>query len=628
MKQHQSARRVNLLLGILVIATLYYVGARTGFLLSLSKGNASPVWLPSGISLAALLLGGSRLWPGIWLGAFLANCHNLFSDEQYLQLLFNLQHGVDFRPLLAVIAVACGISTGGTSEALTGAFLSQRFIGSHYLFDRGRNIFKFLGIAALSCMVSPTIGVTSLCLGGIVPWGIFGYSWFTWWLGDLAGMLVISPLLVTWLEKLKKDYPKESTLTRRGIFASPTLKWQVLEVILWLLLIGLITKIAFGLRYPVEYLMIPLLVWAAFRFGRRGATFAIVLVSAIAIIGSINGVSSFIRSTLNESLLLLQAFIGSVSITTLVLSAVIREREQAETELEQANEELETRVEERTSELKDANEEITRLNDRLKAENIRMAAELAVTRQLQQMILPKESELDSIEQLDISGFMESATEVGGDYYDVLQQEGRIKIGIGDVTGHGLESGVLMIMVQTAVRTLLINNETDPVKFLNVLNRTIYDNVQRMNSDKNLTLVVLDYQEGRLRLSGQHEEIIMVRAGGILERIDTVDLGFPLGLIENIDDFVSYTDVQLNPGDVVVLYTDGITEAENMNGEQYGLERLCEAIKQNWQGSAAEIRQAAIADVRQHIGAQTIYDDITLVVLKQKGETGTASRGAN
>jgi phosphoserine phosphatase RsbU/P len=623
MKQHQSARRVNLLLGILVVATLYYVGARTGFLLSLSKGNASPVWLPSGISLAALLLGGSRLWPGIWLGAFLANCHNLFSDEQYLQFLWNLQHGADIRPFLAVLAVACGISTGGTSEALTGAILNQRFIGSRYLFDRGRNVFKFLGIAALSCMVSPTIGVTSLCLGGIVPWGIFGYSWFTWWLGDLAGMLVIAPLLVTWLQKLKKDYPKESTLTRRGMFVSPTLKWQVLEVVLWLLLIGAITKIAFGLRYPVEYLMIPLLVWAAFRFGRRGATLAIVVVSAIAIIGSINGVSSFIRSTLNESLLLLQAFIGSVTVTTLVLSAVIKEREQAETELEQANEELEMRVEERTSELKDANEEITRLNDRLKAENIRMAAELAVTRQLQQMILPKESELDSIEQLDISGFMESATEVGGDYYDVLQQEGRIKIGIGDVTGHGLESGVLMIMVQTAVRTLLTSNETDPIKFLNVLNRTIYDNVQRMNSDKNLTLVVLDYQEGRLRLSGQHEEIIMVRAGGILECIDTVDLGFPLGLIENIDDFVSYADVQLNPGDVVVLYTDGIPEAENMNGELYGLGRLCEVIKQNWQRSAAEIRQAAIADVRRHIGAQTIYDDITLVVLKQKGETSAA-----
>jgi sigma-B regulation protein RsbU (phosphoserine phosphatase) len=97
--------------------------------------------------------------------------------------------------------------------------------------------------------------------------------------------------------------------------------------------------------------------------------------------------------------------------------------------------------------------------------------------------------------------MQPADEVGGDYYDVLSYDGRVKIGIGDVTGHGLESGVLMIMVQTAVRTLLENNETDPVKFLSVLNRTIYHNIQRMNIDKSMSIALLDYEEGKLRLSG-------------------------------------------------------------------------------------------------------------------------------
>ena len=108
-----------------------------------------------------------------------------------------------------------------------------------------------------------------------------------------------------------------------------------------------------------------------------------------------------------------------------------------------------------------ANQEITVLNDRLKAENMRMSAELDVTRKIQQMLLPKDRELNEVIGLDIAGFMESADEVGGDYYDVLQHQGRVKIGIGDVTGHGLESGVLMIMVQTAVRTLLAYNEPDP-----------------------------------------------------------------------------------------------------------------------------------------------------------------------
>ncbi len=289
----------------------------------------------------------------------------------------------------------------------------------------------------------------------------------------------------------------------------------------------------------------------------------------------------------------------------------------SEDALLQANEELEMRVEQRTAELARANSEILALNDRLKSENLRMSAELDVTRRLQQMLLPRERELSQISGLEIAGFMEPAEEVGGDYYDVLQHNGGVKIGIGDVTGHGLESSVLMIMVQTAVRTLLTNNKTDPTEFLSAVNRTIYDNVQRMNSDKNLTLSLLDYHQGQLRLSGQHEEIIVVRADGFLERIDTIDLGFPIGLEADIADFVAQTQVQLQPGDVVVLYTDGITEAENLAGVHYGIERLCEVVRLNRQYSAPAIKQAVIDDVRSHIGTQKVYDDITLLVLKQK-----------
>ncbi len=277
---------------------------------------------------------------------------------------------------------------------------------------------------------------------------------------------------------------------------------------------------------------------------------------------------------------------------------------------------LEQKVEERTAQLAEANREITLLNERLKAENIRMAAELDVTRQLQQMILPKERELSQITALDIAGFTEPADEVGGDYYDVLQYANKVKIGIGDVTGHGLESGMLMIMAQTAARALMAGGETDPLKFLNVVNRTLYDNVNRMNSDKNMSLAFLDYADGILRLSGQHEEAIVARSATEIERIDTMDLGFPIGLEEDIADFVASIEVPLKKGDVVVLYSDGITEAENMAGEQYGMERLVEALGANWHRSASEIKQAIIKDVRSFIGAQKVYDDITLVVLKQ------------
>lgn len=290
-------------------------------------------------------------------------------------------------------------------------------------------------------------------------------------------------------------------------------------------------------------------------------------------------------------------------------------------QLKESFDTLEAKVVNRTAELAQANQEIVALNNRLKAENIRMSAELEVTRKLQQMILPKTEELSQIPELDIAGFMEPADEVGGDYYDIVRKNGRIKISIGDVTGHGLESGVLMIMVQTALRTLLAHNETDSEKILNTINSTIYENVQRMNSDKHLSLSLLDYDRGTLTFSGQHEDIIIVRGGSdgqpLLETIDTENLGFPIGLEADIARFFGSTKVQLQVGDVVVLYTDGITEAPNLEKRQYGLKRLMEVVKENWQLTAVEIRQAVIADLRLHINTEKVYDDITLVVFKQK-----------
>jgi len=307
----------------------------------------------------------------------------------------------------------------------------------------------------------------------------------------------------------------------------------------------------------------------------------------------------------------------ALSEMTRTLDSQSQKLQQQQAILRQINEQLEKRVVERTQQLATANEEIMALNQRLEAENVRMSAELDITRQLQQMVLPKQEELETIKELDIAGFMEPADEVGGDYYDVLQHNGSVKIGIGDVTGHGLASGVLMLMVQTAVRSLLHSGLKDASQFLNILNHIIYNNIQRMNTDKNLTLSLLDYQNGQLRLTGQHEEVLVVRQGGQVERIDTFDLGFMVGLEPDITDFVAQRDIALQPGDGVVLYTDGITEARNVDKVQYGLEQLCKVISHNWHYSAIEILQAAVADVRHHIGEQKVYDDITLLVIKQK-----------
>ncbi|VXD17068.1 Protein serine/threonine phosphatase with Cache sensor [Planktothrix serta PCC 8927] len=285
-------------------------------------------------------------------------------------------------------------------------------------------------------------------------------------------------------------------------------------------------------------------------------------------------------------------------------------------QLQESFETLEDKVKERTLELAQANQEISSLNQKLKQENLRMSAELDVARQIQQMILPKPEELEGIEGLDICGYMEPADEVGGDYYDVLNIDGIVTIGIGDVTGHGLESGLLMLMTQTAVRTLKEVREQDSTRFLDTLNRTIYKNVQRMNSERNLTLAILNYSEGNLSVSGQHEETIIIRKGGRIERIDTMDLGLPIGIDDEIIDFISRTTLELEPGDGVVVYTDGITEAKDMNKKQYGIEQLCEIIHQNWYLSAEGLKDAVITDLRHHIGKQKVFDDITLLVIKR------------
>ncbi|QFS96673.1 Phosphoserine phosphatase RsbU [Labrenzia sp. THAF191b] len=286
-------------------------------------------------------------------------------------------------------------------------------------------------------------------------------------------------------------------------------------------------------------------------------------------------------------------------------------------EISYHTENLENLVEERTRKLETANHEIGELNKRLKSENLRLGAELDVAKRIQEMVLPRLSELEVIPQIEIAAFMEPADEVGGDYYDVLFDGSRIKVGIGDVTGHGLESGVLMLMVQSVARALQEKGDKDPIAFLDVLNRAVYKNITRTNSDKHLTLAFVDYEDGQVTLSGQHEEVLIIRANGETERIDTMDLGFPVGLEADISPFVATLDLAFGPDDILILHTDGITEAENAKGEMYGLDRLAQSAHENREKSAKGIAAAVINDVKSHIGDYRVFDDITLVVLKHR-----------
>jgi sigma-B regulation protein RsbU (phosphoserine phosphatase) len=235
------------------------------------------------------------------------------------------------------------------------------------------------------------------------------------------------------------------------------------------------------------------------------------------------------------------------------------------------------------------------------------------------MVLPHSAELSSVADLDVAAFMSPADEVGGDYYDFLPAPGGlVKIGIGDVSGHGLQSGVVMLMVQTAVRTLWLSGLRDREQFLGLVNRLLFENIQRLDSHRSMTLSLLDYHgDGHFSITGQHEEMLILRTDGEVERMDTVALGMPLALDLEIEPFLATIELQLAPGECLLLHTDGITEAENPARELYGLDRLAAIAGQHRALDAAAMVQAIIADVEAFMGTQAVFDDITLMVIKRR-----------
>jgi signal transduction histidine kinase len=314
-----------------LLAGIYFLAGKFGLSLAVVHPSASAIWPPSGMALAALLLWGSRLWPGIFLGAFLVNITtegNLFTT--------------------------LAIATGNTLEPLWGAWMLNRFADGPKVFERAKNTFNFVFLAALiSTTVSATAGVSSLTLGGYAPWDQYAAIWLTWWLGDATGILLITPLLVIWLTQ-----PYPMLVMDRLV--------EALTMLAALIFVGYVVFLVEtdpGLEYLV---MLPIL-WAAFRFGQHGVVTASFLVSGIALAGTIEGVSTFAIPGTKASLLYLQGFAGTIAVAALVLASVITERrrteallEGAKDELLRANEELEKRVQERTADLAEANAALLR----------------------------------------------------------------------------------------------------------------------------------------------------------------------------------------------------------------------------------------------------------------------------
>ena len=255
----------------------------------------------------------------------------------------------------------------------------------------------------------------------------------------------------------------------------------------------------------------------------------------------------------------------------------------------------------------------------LENENVRMGMELDVAKQIQMSVLPDITEIQNCNGLEVGARMDTAVEVGGDFYEVLSQEdGSTIFGIGDVTDHGLQSGVVMLMTQTAFRTSIDGSNSSLSDALLQVNKVLFNNVQtRLKDFRNLTLSFLRYKEGKVTITGQHETVLILRKDSeTVEEIDTLDLGIYIGLMADIKKHVDEKTFDLNQGDIMVLYTDGVTEAENPLKEFYGIKRFKKSLEKHRNKSSQEIVDSLASDLYKYIGDAELFDDITIVTVKR------------
>ncbi|HEY4105870.1 MAG TPA: SpoIIE family protein phosphatase [Polyangiaceae bacterium] len=251
---------------------------------------------------------------------------------------------------------------------------------------------------------------------------------------------------------------------------------------------------------------------------------------------------------------------------------------------------------------------------REKAEKERLERELEIATQIQTSILPRDLR---VKNLELAATMLPATEVGGDYYDVLPGPDGAWLGIGDVAGHGLRPGLVMMMLQSVIAALLAQNfDAPPSAILRAANAVLYENVRkRLRQDEHATLTLIRYfDDGKLSFAGAHEEIVILRAeSGKCERIATP--GTWLAATRDIADATEDQFAELRDGDILLLYTDGVIEATNASGEAYGLDRLCTELEAFASLGAAQIVSGLLGSVRAFLDEQ--LDDIALVVARYR-----------
>jgi PAS domain S-box-containing protein len=642
---------LRLIATILAIAAAYVVFAKIGFALAFATRQVTAVWPPTGIAVAALLLFGFRVWPGVWLGAFIANA---LTQETML--------------------TAALIAVGNTLGPLLGTYLLRRIADFDVALERVRDVVALVVFGSILAMtVTATNGVLNLVLAGIVSRADFASVWWLWWIGDSMGVLVVAPLILTW-SIFKPIELKPARLVEHAAFGVVMITGGWLQ---------------FMSRLPLAFSPFPFIVWSALRFRQRATALAIVIISTIAVVGTIRGLGPFTAGDLDHRLIQLVMFMAILTVTGLVLGALTAERQLAGRQLKEAEKRfqivaeivpammwtandsgsfewvnrrwceytgqteqdamgmgwlqayypddirklprewpqwsaagerfsMETRIRGadgtyrwflvRAEPLLDVNGRVIRwygTTTDIDDQTLALQQTTRVAEALQAAFLPDSLPVRSDLRFDALYLpAEREALVGGDWYDVFDlPDGSIVVSIGDVLGHGVPAAVMAGRVKHGIFTLALDG-ADPSTILVKVNRMIRE---RDSTVVTALVAIVDPDLRRMRYaSAGHPPPVLaspsVTAGSLPVGGPPLGIG-PLVLQDHI--------VPLEPHAVAVFYTDGITEFKRdiVAAEAALIEAAGRLVGDNTMANPAITVQRAV------MGGGKSSDDSVLVVMQ-------------
>lgn len=644
---------VRYLLSVLALAAAYVGFAEVGFSLAFTTKQITAVWPPTGIAVAALLLFGYRVWPGILLGAFISNA---------------LAH----EPLFT----AAGISIGNTLGPLLAAYGLRRSVAFENAMQRLRDVLGLVLIgSALAMTVTATNGVFNLVIGGIVPWSEYASNWWLWWIGDTMGVLIVAPLILTW----------SSTKLGWNFRSRDVLECVVLAVAVtgtaWLLFVRPVT-----FAYPLY----PFVIWTALRFGQRATSAAVVVISAIAVWGTTHGFGPFSTGSPDHRLMLLVTFMAGLSVTGLVLGAITAERRLAGRLLAAAERrfrvlaeivpqivwtadatgwidwynhrwyeytgqtpdeaagwgwqtahhpedfprvmqdwprsiatgepfDMESRIRRKDGAFRwfllraepgrDAHDLVERwygTNTDIDDQKRALQQTTRVAETLQAAFLPGRLPVRADLRFDALYLTaEREALIGGDWYDAFElPDGHIIVSIGDVMGHGVSAAVAAARIRQGIFAMALDS-LDPAAILAKVNRML--GLQE-NAVATALVAIIDSKLTKMRYaSAGHPPPILAAPGK--PAVSLTYGGVPLGVAAELE--AQNVEVTLRRGAVILFYTDGVTEIRR-NIES--AEAVLKEEVTNLVGDTSISRPAA-AIQRAVMGADRPTDDAVLMVLQ-------------